>query len=85
MFYTKEAGLSAADVRRMEEQGMLCVKVKDPTKITAPSFSSGQYLPQDTTGLLVWKAMCSSSAARDNFGKLMIAEIDKTLKEQAGE
>lgn len=80
MFYTKDAGLSSADVKRMEENGVLCVKVKDPTKITASPLGSARYLPQDRTGMLVWKAMLSSSNARDKFGQLLIAEIDNNLK-----
>jgi hypothetical protein len=82
LFYTKDAGLSPADAARMEAEGMLCVKVKDPSKITTPNFSSAQYMPSDRVGLLVWKAMCSSSTAKDKFGTLMIAEIDARLKDE---
>lgn len=84
VFYTKDAGLTAADAKRMEEAGFLCVKVKDPTKITAPALDASTWVPvNDKMALLVWKAMCHSQMARDKFGVLMIQAIDKQLESKS--
>lgn len=80
VFYTRDAGLTSADAKRMEEAGYLCVKVKDPKHITAPALSSQSWFPvNDHMALLVWKAMCHSSIARDEFGKLIIKAIGSQL------
>lgn len=84
VFYTKDAGLTAADAKRMEEAGFVCVKVKDPTKIQAPALGGERWFPvNDQMALLVWKAMCYSSNARDKFGELMVKAIDAQLSKEA--
>jgi hypothetical protein len=81
VFYTKDAGLTSAEAARMEEAGFLCVKVKDPTKITAPALDTNSWVPiNDQMALLAWKAMCSSSTARGTFGEMVVKAMNQKIE-----
>lgn len=83
MFYTKAAGITAADAKRMEAEGYLCVRVRDPRYITTPSFGVAAGMPlNDEMALLSWQAMLCSTAARTKFGELLINSINQKLNNE---